>query len=90
MLSFQNSYALNEEVGDMPERDLTVEMWVRTPAYKATAERVQNSELVSYATHTTGSLAPREPLLALPNAVCTVVGVVHDQAGAWRCCSIRT
>ncbi len=35
----------------MPERDLTIEMWVRTPAYKETAEAVQRSELFSYATH---------------------------------------
>ena len=80
MLSLQNNYALNEEVGDMPERDLTVEMWVRTPAYKATAERVQRAELLSYATHTTGGVPSREPLLALPNAVCMIRGVVHDLA----------
>ena len=51
MLNFHNNYALNEEIGGMPERDFTVEMWVRTPAYKATAEAVQRSELSSYATH---------------------------------------
>lgn len=79
MLSFQNNYALNEEVGDMPERDLTVEMWARTPAYKATTERVQHSELLSYATHTTGGVPSREPLLALPNLACMVAGIVHDQ-----------
>ena len=38
----------------MPERDFTIEMWVRTPAYSATAEAVQRSELLSYATHTVG------------------------------------
>ena len=79
MLSFQNNYALNEEVGDMPERDLTVEMWARTPAYKATPERVQHSELLSYATHTTGGVPSREPLLALPNIVCTIVRIEYDQ-----------
>lgn len=62
MLSFSNNYALNEEVRDMPERDLTVEMWARTPAFKRTAERIQSSELLSYATHTTGS-APSSKLL---------------------------
>lgn len=60
MLSFQNNYALKEEVGGMPERDLTVEMWVRTPAYKATVKRVQDSDLLSYATHTTGAAPSRK------------------------------
>ena len=53
-LNFHNNYALNEEIGGMPERDFTIEMWVRTPAYSATAEAVQLSELLSYATHTVG------------------------------------
>ncbi len=38
----------------MPETDFTVETWVRTPEYSATAEAVQRSELLSYATHTVG------------------------------------
>lgn len=65
MLNFHNNYALNEEIGGMPERDFTVEMWVRTPAYKATAENVQRSELFSYATHSTvgGAGAPSCKLL---------------------------
>lgn len=71
MLSFQNNYALNEEVGGMPERDVTVEMWVRTPAYKATVERVQDSDLLSYATHTTGGAPSRELLPACTNPACT-------------------
>lgn len=62
----------------MPERDLSVEMWVRTPAYEATAERVQRSELLSYATHTTGDVVSREQLLALPHAACAVAGMIHD------------
>ena len=53
-LHFHNNYALNEEIGGMPETDFTVEMWVRTPEYSATAEAVQRSELLSYATHTVG------------------------------------
>ncbi|KAL3133740.1 hypothetical protein ABBQ32_008228 [Trebouxia sp. C0010 RCD-2024] len=56
MLSFSNNYALNEAVGGMPEKDLTVEMWARTPAYKRTAAGLQPSELLSYATHTTGAV----------------------------------
>lgn len=53
-LNYHNNYALNEEIGGMPETDFTVEMWVRTPEYSATAEAVQRSELLSYATHTVG------------------------------------
>ncbi|DBA75072.1 TPA: hypothetical protein ACH3X1_010405 [Trebouxia sp. C0004] len=53
-LNFHNNYALNEEIGGMPETDFTVEMWVRTPEYSATAAAVQRSELLSYATHTVG------------------------------------
>jgi hypothetical protein len=53
-LNFHNNYALNEEIGGMPETDFTVEMWVRTPEYSSTAEAVQRSELLSYATHTVG------------------------------------
>ncbi|DBB17388.1 hypothetical protein WJX82_010714 [Trebouxia sp. C0006] len=53
-LNYHNNYALNEEIGGMPETDFTVEMWVRTPEYSATAEGVQRSELLSYATHTVG------------------------------------
>ena len=55
-LNFHNNYAINEEINGMPKGDLTVEMWVRTPAYKATAERVQRAELLSYATHTTAEI----------------------------------
>ena len=62
MLSFSNNYALNEAVEGMPERDLTVEMWARTPAYKRTTAGLQPSELLSYATHTTGAV-PSSKLL---------------------------
>ncbi|DBA68967.1 TPA: hypothetical protein ACH3X2_013140 [Trebouxia sp. C0005] len=59
-LKFHNNYALNEEIGGMPETDFTVEMWVRTPEYSATAEAVQRSELLSYATHTVGDSSGRQ------------------------------
>ena len=39
-LNFHNNYARNEEIGGMPEKDFTVEMWVRTAAFQD-AEAVQ-------------------------------------------------
>lgn len=85
LLSFHNNYALNEEVGDMPERDLSVEMWVRTPAYKPTPERVQRSELLSYATHTTKGPPSRKPFqLVQPSFKLISLYMSGKQAGCLR------
>ena len=56
-LNFHNNYAMNEEMGGMPEKDFTVEMWVRTAAFQD-AEAVQRADLFSYATHSPQTEVP--------------------------------
>jgi hypothetical protein len=60
-LAFHNNFAMNQGWAGMPEKDLTIEFWARTPAFSSrngTAE--VNSEFVSFATfiRDEDSLAP--------------------------------
>ncbi len=50
VLSFHNNYASNQNVQNMPQGDLSIEFWARTPAYNtSTAQPDVFSEFFSYA-----------------------------------------
>jgi len=49
---FENNYAMNPDVVEMPTKDLTVEMWAKTPAYDSNAlGHNPVADLLTYATH---------------------------------------
>ena len=49
---FENNYALNPEIEGMPDKDLTVEFWAKTPAYDNNAlGHNPLADLLTYATH---------------------------------------
>ena len=87
ILSFSNNYALNEAVGGMPEKDVTVELWARTPAYKKTAAGIQPSELLSYATRAAGAVPSSKLCLQpCPLHLCvTLMGVCMAREAARLC-----
>ena len=52
---FENNYAMNAEVEEMPIKDLTVEMWAKTPALDPNALGHQDiADILTYATHIPG------------------------------------
>lgn len=50
VLSFHNNYAMNQGILNMPQGDLSIEFWARTPAYNAsTAQPDVFTEFLNYA-----------------------------------------
>lgn len=71
-LSFENNYAMQADMKDMPSRDFTVEFWAQTPAINtsASADALQNfMNFLSYATHLPESERPY--CMGLPPAHCS-------------------
>lgn len=49
---FENNYAMNPDLEGMPTKDVTIELWARTPAYDNNAlGHNPLADLLTYATH---------------------------------------
>lgn len=57
-LSFRNNYALAQDFKGMPDRDISVEFWARTPVFNLSKPTDHNSEFLSFAasSHDAGAL----------------------------------
>eukprot|EP00887_Chlorella_sp_A99_P000397 scaffold13.g397.t1 len=51
--SFRNNYAANQGLAGMPDRDVSVEFWARTPAYNATRSPDAYAEFLSFSSFST-------------------------------------
>ncbi|PRW20453.1 concanavalin A-like lectin glucanase [Chlorella sorokiniana] len=58
-MAFRNNYAMQQTYSGMPERDITIEFWARTPAYSArNSTPASFSEFLSFATYTKDESGP--------------------------------